>query len=93
MIVIQRGSHSRLIASSLVNTVRPSVSMPGGTKGSEPVARITSRAAYTRSTPLASRTATRWGPSSRPLPRRIVAPARSRLLVRLVRIVATSWAA
>ena len=33
-----------LTASSLVNTVRPSVSMPGGTNGSEPVAMITSRA-------------------------------------------------
>ena len=54
---------------------------------------ITSRAAYTRSSPLASRTATLWAPSKRPLPSRIVAPARSRALVRLVRIVATNWLA
>ena len=94
MIVIQRGSHSRLMASSLVNTVRPSVVMPGGTKGSEPVATITSRAEYTLSMPLPlSRTTTRWGPCSRPLPRKIVTPARSRVLVRLARIVETSWAA
>ena len=67
--------------------------MPGGTKGSEPVAMITSRALRMRSTPLISRIPTFWEPSSRPLPRRIVTPARSRVLVRLERIVATSWLA
>ena len=60
MIASQRGSHSRLTASSLVKTVRPSVSIPRGTNGSEPVAMITSRAEYVRSTPLSlSRTVTR----------------------------------
>lgn len=54
---------------------------------------ITSRALSTRSTPLISRTPTRWAPSRRPLPRMIVTPARSRVLVRLERIVATSWLA
>ena len=59
MIASQRGSHSRFTASSLVNTVRPSVSMPRGTNGSEPVARITSRALMVRSMPLPlSRTVT-----------------------------------
>ena len=87
MMAIQRGSHSRLMASSLVNTVRPSVSMPGGTKGSDPVAMITSLAVSTLSTPLGSRSPTFWLPSRRPCPRRIVTPARSRVLVRLVRMV------
>ena len=42
MMAIQSGTHSSLRASSLVKTVLWSISMPGGTKGVEPVAMMTS---------------------------------------------------
>lgn len=44
MMPTQLGTHSSFSASSLVNTVRPSTVMPGGTKGTLPVAMMTSRA-------------------------------------------------
>mmetsp|Transcript_18201 Transcript_18201/g.60884 ORF Transcript_18201/g.60884 Transcript_18201/m.60884 type:complete len:207 (+) Transcript_18201:1182-1802(+) len=48
MIATQSGTHSSLRASSEVNTVLPSTSMPGGTNGTEPVAMMMSLAVTTR---------------------------------------------
>ena len=93
MIASHWGRLSRRTASSLVNTVRPSVSMPRGTKGSEPVAISTSVALSTRSTPLLCRTATCCGPANWAVPRTMVTPARSKDLVRLARMFSTSWVA
>ena len=64
MIATHLGIHSSLSAWSDVNTVLPSIGIPGGTKGTEPVAIITSRAVTVppTSTRPGREYLTSWGP-------------------------------
>mmetsp|Transcript_24183 Transcript_24183/g.71701 ORF Transcript_24183/g.71701 Transcript_24183/m.71701 type:complete len:467 (-) Transcript_24183:67-1467(-) len=71
MIAIQSGTHSSLSASSEVKTVLPSVSTPGGTKGTEPVARMTFFASMVFPAPTSSMLV---GPAREPFSSKTVTP-------------------
>mmetsp|Transcript_48120 Transcript_48120/g.96283 ORF Transcript_48120/g.96283 Transcript_48120/m.96283 type:complete len:205 (+) Transcript_48120:1053-1667(+) len=64
MMATQSGTHSSFSESSDVNTVFPSISMPGGTKGTEPGARMMSLAVTISSVPAFR---TLLGPANSPV--------------------------
>mmetsp|Transcript_38176 Transcript_38176/g.65464 ORF Transcript_38176/g.65464 Transcript_38176/m.65464 type:complete len:213 (-) Transcript_38176:37-675(-) len=80
MIAIQSGTHSRSSASSDVNTVFPSSWIPGGTKGTEPVARMTFFASTVLSEPTSL---TEVAPTISPLLGKTVTPRAVREFSRL----------